>query len=293
MIRRVQHLAEQWSAAECAFAVRTRDGDAVEPEPAVAAEFFGDRLALARAYVAALADAGVVRGLIGPRERVPAVDATPAQFGGDGARWCRSGPGWSTSAPARDCPASPWRSPGRTCRVDLVEPLERRTTLPVGGGRALGLTECRVVRGRAEEVVELGRRRRCGDLPGRRAARQAGRLVGPARPDRWAAARAQGGVGGRGGRIVTRPFCGPPRAVDVEVVTVGRGHRRPGDLRGRGTVTGRRWPGCDAPAGRRKGRPGRLRRRVGRRSDVAWVRCSASEVRAARLMQSALSSTPA
>lgn len=42
----------------------------LEP-PATAAVVFGDRLDLARRYCAALATAGVERGLIGPRE-VPA-----------------------------------------------------------------------------------------------------------------------------------------------------------------------------------------------------------------------------
>jgi 16S rRNA (guanine527-N7)-methyltransferase len=42
--------------------------DAVELEPAAAAAVFDDRIELARGYVHALATAGLVRGLIGPRE---------------------------------------------------------------------------------------------------------------------------------------------------------------------------------------------------------------------------------
>ena len=39
-----------------------------EPEPTAAAVVFGERLDMARRYVAVLATDGIVRGLIGPRE---------------------------------------------------------------------------------------------------------------------------------------------------------------------------------------------------------------------------------
>lgn len=113
---------------------------------------FGDRLRLAERYAALLADEGVVRGLIGPREapriwdrhilncavvapRVPA-GATVADVGtGAGL------PGlvWAIARPDLD--------------VTLVEPLQRRTRFLEEAVRELGLDRVTVVRGRAEELA--------------------------------------------------------------------------------------------------------------------------------------------
>lgn len=124
----------------------------VEQEPASAAVVFGDRIGLARRYVAALATDGVVRGLIGPRE--PArlwtrhvlnsaaatglieLDARVVDIG--------SGAG---------LPGIPLAIARPDCSVILVEPLERRTRFLVEIVDSLGLANCSVVRGRAEDVV--------------------------------------------------------------------------------------------------------------------------------------------
>lgn len=124
----------------------------VEAEPVVAQQVFGDRLELARRYVASLAAAGVERGLIGPREAgrlwsrhvlnsavvaplVPAV-ATVIDVG--------SGAG---------LPGIPLAIARPDCTVILVEPLLRRTVYLAEVVADLGLLNVRVLRGRAEDVV--------------------------------------------------------------------------------------------------------------------------------------------
>lgn len=113
---------------------------------------FGDRLWLAERYAALLADQGIVRGVIGPREapriwdrhilncavvapRVPA-DAAVADVGtGAGL------PGlvWAIARPDLD--------------MTLVEPLLRRTKFLEEAVSELGLERVTVVRGRAEELA--------------------------------------------------------------------------------------------------------------------------------------------
>lgn len=125
---------------------------AVESEPTAAAAVFGDRLDLARRYVDALATDGVLRGLIGPRE--------PARL------WTRhvlnSAAAASLIAPGSSVvdigsgaglPGIPLAIARPDLSVTLVEPLERRVRFLLEIVDALGLTWCRVVRGRADEVV--------------------------------------------------------------------------------------------------------------------------------------------
>jgi 16S rRNA (guanine527-N7)-methyltransferase len=112
---------------------------------------FHDRLPLAERYAALLADAGVVRGLLGPRE-VPRLwerhllncavlgelvpdDATVADIG--------SGAGLPGLALALARP---------DLRVTLVEPLLRRTAFLEEAVTSLGLSQVEVVRARAEEL---------------------------------------------------------------------------------------------------------------------------------------------
>ena len=121
------------------------------PPPAEAAGVFADRLPLAAAYAGWLADAGTVRGLIGPRE-VPLLwerhllncavltellpsDATVCDIG--------SGAGLPGLVVAI-------RRPDVT--MTLVEPLLRRTTFLEEVVADLGLTNVEVVRGRAEAL---------------------------------------------------------------------------------------------------------------------------------------------
>ena len=112
---------------------------------------FRERLPLAAAYAALLADAGVVRGLIGPRE-VPRLwerhllncavlgegiqaDATVADVG--------SGAGLPGLVLAIARP---------DLEITLIEPLLRRTTFLTEVVAALDLPHVEVLRGRAEEV---------------------------------------------------------------------------------------------------------------------------------------------
>jgi 16S rRNA (guanine527-N7)-methyltransferase len=128
----------------------------IEAEPAAAAAVFGGRVELARRYVYALATDGVLRGLIGPRE--------PARL------WTRhllnSAAAATLIAPATrvvdigsgaGLPGIPLAIARPDCRVILVEPLERRVRFLIEMADGLGLANCSVVRGRAEDVVaEVG-----------------------------------------------------------------------------------------------------------------------------------------
>lgn len=125
----------------------------VEPEPAVAATVFGEGLEGARRYVALLADDGLRRGLIGPRER--------------GRLWTRHVLNCALAAPAippegrvvdigsgAGLPGIPLALARPDLRLDLVETLLRRTTFLDEAVALLGLGDrVRVVRARAEDAV--------------------------------------------------------------------------------------------------------------------------------------------
>lgn len=132
--------------------------EVVEPKPEsapsaeVLAAMFGDRGDLAVGYVASLADAGVVRGLIGPREsgrlwtRHVLNSAVVAPLLADGASVVDVGSG-------AGLPGIPLAIARPDCTVILVEPLLRRTVYLAEIVSDLGLTNCRVMRGRAEDVI--------------------------------------------------------------------------------------------------------------------------------------------
>jgi len=126
--------------------------EAPEAEPAAAALVFGARVDLARRYVAALATDGIVRGLIGPREsgrlwsRHVLNSAVVADLIEPDARIVDIGSG-------AGLPGIPLAIARPDCRVDLVEPLERRAQFLREMAELLELNHCRVVRGRAEDVV--------------------------------------------------------------------------------------------------------------------------------------------
>jgi 16S rRNA (guanine527-N7)-methyltransferase len=113
--------------------------------------FSSERLALAEAYVASLADAGVVRGLIGPRE-VPRLwerhilncavlgEALP-----EGGTVCDIGSG-------AGLPGLVLAIARPDLRLTLVEPLLRRTTYLSEVVTDLRLDNVEVVRGRAEAL---------------------------------------------------------------------------------------------------------------------------------------------
>ena len=122
-----------------------------EPSEAVLRSFFGDRVGLARAFASHLADTGVSRGLLGPREvprlwsrhvlncaamasLVPA-DAQVVDVG--------SGAGLPGVVLALARP---------DVKVTLVEPLLRRVSWLEEVVDDLGLDTVSVVRGRAEEL---------------------------------------------------------------------------------------------------------------------------------------------
>lgn len=122
------------------------------PAPPVAELVFGDRLPLAQAYVAELATTGVTHGLLGPRE-VPRLwdrhvlncavlgDLVPRDAHvvdvGSGAGL----PGLALAIARPDL------------RIDLVEPMLRRTTWLEDVIGRLGLTGVTVTRARAEQVA--------------------------------------------------------------------------------------------------------------------------------------------
>ncbi|WP_374199063.1 16S rRNA (guanine(527)-N(7))-methyltransferase RsmG [Microbacterium sp. KKR3/1] len=120
-----------------------------EDEPAVAAELFGDRIDLARAFTASLAREGEERGLIGPlelprlwtRHILNSVIAAPL-FHGSVAD-IGSGAGLPGIVLAIARPDVKWT---------LIEPMERRVTWLTEQVEALGLTNVVVQRARAEDV---------------------------------------------------------------------------------------------------------------------------------------------
>ncbi|WP_460801882.1 16S rRNA (guanine(527)-N(7))-methyltransferase RsmG [Microbacterium sp. GXF6406] len=122
----------------------------VENEPAVAATLFGDRIDVARAFTAHLADQGEERGLIGPlelprlwtRHILNSVIAAPL-FSGSVAD-IGSGAGLPGLVLAIARPDVSWT---------LIEPMERRVTWLNEQVEALGLENVTVLRARAEEAT--------------------------------------------------------------------------------------------------------------------------------------------
>jgi 16S rRNA (guanine527-N7)-methyltransferase len=125
--------------------------DPAEPAPAVARSIFGDRLPLAESYAAWLVGAGVERGLIGPRE-APRIwsrhllnCAVVAELVPSEARVVDVGSGAGLPGIVLACVRP-------DLRIELVEPLQRRTNFLTEVVAELGLTEqVSIVRGRAEE----------------------------------------------------------------------------------------------------------------------------------------------
>lgn len=121
----------------------------LEHEPQIAAALFGDRIDVARAFTAALADQGEERGLIGPLElprlwtrhilnsviSAPLFHGSVADIG--------SGAGLPGIVLAIARPDVQWT---------LVEPMERRVIWLTEQVSALGLVNVEVLRARAEDV---------------------------------------------------------------------------------------------------------------------------------------------
>lgn len=122
--------------------------------PAAASTVFGDNLERAERYTHWLATAGIERGLIGPRE-VPRLwdrhvlnSAVLGEAIPEGARIVDVGSG-------AGLPGIPLAIARPDLRVQLVEPLLRRTTFLSEVVEDLGLHNVEVIRGRAEEPAVM------------------------------------------------------------------------------------------------------------------------------------------
>lgn len=122
------------------------------PVPAAAQEIFGDRLPDAVRYAELLAEVGVRRGLIGPRE-VPRLwerhllnCAVLSEIVPEGVSVCDVGSG-------AGLPGIPLALVRPDLSITLLEPLLRRTTFLHEVVELLGLDHVQVARGRAEEML--------------------------------------------------------------------------------------------------------------------------------------------
>ncbi|WP_329337094.1 16S rRNA (guanine(527)-N(7))-methyltransferase RsmG [Streptomyces sp. NBC_00663] len=122
------------------------------PAPEQARTVFGDRYADAVRYAELLAEAGVQRGLIGPRE-VPRLwerhllnCAVLSEVVPEGVTVCDVGSG-------AGLPGIPLALVRPDLKITLLEPLLRRTTFLTEVVELLGLDHVTVMRGRAEEVM--------------------------------------------------------------------------------------------------------------------------------------------
>ncbi|MFD5536470.1 16S rRNA (guanine(527)-N(7))-methyltransferase RsmG [Streptomyces sp. NPDC127079] len=122
------------------------------PAPEQAREVFGERFADAVRYAELLAEAGVQRGLIGPRE-VPRLwerhllnCAVLSEAVPEGVTVCDVGSG-------AGLPGIPLALVRNDLNITLLEPLLRRTNFLTEVVELLGLDHVTVVRGRAEEVM--------------------------------------------------------------------------------------------------------------------------------------------
>ncbi|AQU67649.1 16S rRNA (guanine(527)-N(7))-methyltransferase RsmG [Streptomyces niveus] len=128
------------------------EAEELPPAPEEARTVFGDAFPAAVRYAELLADAGVTRGLIGPRE-VPRLwerhlmnCAVLSEVVPEGVSVCDVGSG-------AGLPGIPLALVRPDLRITLLEPLLRRTNFLQEVVELLGLDHVTVVRGRAEEVL--------------------------------------------------------------------------------------------------------------------------------------------
>lgn len=125
----------------------------LEDEPAAAAALFGDRIDMARAFTASLAERGETLGLIGPRELpqlwsrhiLNSVLLAPLLRGRVGDVGSGAGLPGLVLAIARPDVA-----------MTLIEPMERRTDWLQAEVDRLGLENVQVLRARAEDLPSSG-----------------------------------------------------------------------------------------------------------------------------------------
>lgn len=122
-----------------------------EAEPAAAAQIFGERIELARAYTKRLAEDSETFGLLGPRE-LPRIwgrhvinSALLAQLVPVGSKVADVGSG-------AGLPGIPMAIAQPGANFTLIEPMERRANWLQAVIRDLGLSNVEVIRARAEEV---------------------------------------------------------------------------------------------------------------------------------------------
>lgn len=131
--------------------VRDLSADPLDGDESVMA-YLGDRYDIVRHFGELLADQGVLRGLIGPRETARMWErhllnsAAVVPFLGEGSV---GDVGSGAGLPGMVIAAM---EPRR--RVVLIEPMERRVDWLTEASRSLGLDNVTVVRGRAEEVSD-------------------------------------------------------------------------------------------------------------------------------------------
>lgn len=132
------------------FHVEHRDENVDLTAPIAAERIFGERLGLAERYAQWLASAGTERGLIGPRE-VPRIwdrhilnSAVLQEVIDEGVRLVDVGSG-------AGLPGIPLAIARPDLKVQLLEPLLRRTVFLEEVVADLGLDNVEVVRGRAED----------------------------------------------------------------------------------------------------------------------------------------------
>lgn len=132
---------------------RTVPRETVPEPPDAARTVFGERLPQASAYVAWLAEAGIQRGLLGPRE-VPRLwerhvlnCAVVAELTEDSESVADIGSG-------AGLPGIPMALARPDLRMVLVEPMMRRADFLHETVERLGLSSVSVLRARAEEVVQ-------------------------------------------------------------------------------------------------------------------------------------------
>jgi len=126
--------------------------DSMEQEPAFAAELFGPRIDLARAYTHRLGNDSETFGLLGPRE-LPRIwsrhvinSALLSELVPDGAKVVDVGSG-------AGLPGIPMAIAQPNAHFTLVEPMERRSSWMQSVIDDLGIKNATVLRARAEEVT--------------------------------------------------------------------------------------------------------------------------------------------